>query len=274
MVATVIVVGIAVALSLAWRAMVVPSSDITARSISVALDVAVGLTFVAVGALAHAARAERAWVVTTGLAWMTATWLPALSGLHQGLLLIALLLFPRGTIRSWRDVAAVATGALLMSGILTQPVAAVIFLASAALILHRVSPVQRTATATAWAAGLIGIVLAAAWAARNLDPTAFRPVIGLRIYEIALLAAAGVLAVGMRAHGRPEVTTDTVLRRELGTGLPGLERLLSDALGDSALRIDRGEHAAVASVSPLLDDPGTRRAIQTSPYATNGSPRP
>src|SRR5688500_2675408 len=88
--------GLALALSLAWRTVTTPNPDPVAWVTAGVLDIGVGMSFVAVGSVSSGSAWERLWIGATGIAWMAATWLPSLSGVHQGPLLAAVALFAGG----------------------------------------------------------------------------------------------------------------------------------------------------------------------------------
>ena len=69
-----------------------------------AMDVAVGLAFVAAGAAAGVPLPERVLVAAAGPAWLAGSFLPAARSLHQLVLAVALAAFPSGRVRgsaSW-----------------------------------------------------------------------------------------------------------------------------------------------------------------------------
>ena len=64
-----------------------------------AMDVAVGLAFVAAGAAAGGPLPERVLVAAAGPAWLAGSFLLAARSLHQLVLAVALVLFPYGRVR-------------------------------------------------------------------------------------------------------------------------------------------------------------------------------
>ena len=69
-----------------------------------AMDVAVGLAFVAAGVAARGPLGERALMAAVGPAWLAGSFLVGARSLHQAVLVVALVAFPAGRVRgaaSW-----------------------------------------------------------------------------------------------------------------------------------------------------------------------------
>src|SRR6266567_735927 len=236
-----------------------------------AMDVAVGLAFVAAGAAAGGPLPERVLVAAVGPAWLAGSFLLAAHSLHQVVLAVALVVFPSGRVRGLASWLLVGLAGLAGFQLLPQLGVAALFAAVAA-------------------------VLAASWAATHLANGTFDPTLALLGYELVLLlvAVAFPLAVRavMRARGR---LADRLLADQRLAGLDGLAVVLGEALGDRDLRVyrwsegdgvyvdGRGQRvapsgdrrwltigdlgrpvAAVAHRSSALDDPPTVAAVSSA----------
>ena len=63
------------------------------------LDIATGLAFVIAAVVARGSSAERLLMAVVGVAWLTASFLPAARSLHQAVLVVSLVAFPAGRVR-------------------------------------------------------------------------------------------------------------------------------------------------------------------------------
>ena len=70
-----------------------------ARPLLTTLDIATGLAFVIAAVVARGSSAERLLMAVVGVAWLTASFLPATRSLHQAVLVVSLVAFPAGRVR-------------------------------------------------------------------------------------------------------------------------------------------------------------------------------
>ena len=208
-----------------------------------AVDVAVGLAFVAAGAAAGGPLRERVLVAAVGPTWLAGSFLFAARSLHQVVLAVALVVFPSGRVRGLASWLLVGLAGLAGLQLLPQLGVAALFAAVAA-------------------------VLAASWAATHLANGAFDPTLALLGHELVLLlvAVAFPLAVRavMRAGGR---LADRLLSDQRFAGLDGLAVVLGDALGDRELRVYRwneGDGAYVDGRGQRVAPSGDRRWLTIS----------
>lgn len=254
-------------------------------------DLAVGLVLLAAGMAAwERERGTAILLYASGVAWFAGTISPLAGYWHRGLLIHLLLAFPGTRPRS--RVTWVATTA----GYATACVPALWRGQGAALLLPvllvsvalwrrtEVGPGTGRLRRCVRLAGAATILLAAAIAggelARSLVPGHRAVIPALLVYELAVVAVAVLLVVGLRA---PPVSRVTDLVVEIGDSRGGLLRgELARVLGDPTLRLGRWS----ADSGGYLDEHGeavlppcpTRRSrpASTSPSAPwrPMSPRP
>ena len=228
-----------------------------------AMDLAVGLAFVAAGLGARGPILERVLVAAVGPTWLAGSFLVGARSLHQAVLSVALVAFPAGRVRgvaSWLLVGLAGLAALQM---LPQLGVAALFggIAVAALIRWRTDP------ATAWypaaAAAAVAAVLAWVWWTAHRRTGTFDAGVILLGYELVLLLVAGgfplAAAAVLRARAR---LADPLLSERQLPGLDGLAAVLGDALGDQDLQIYRWRDAEAAYVDgrgQRVDGRGERR---------------
>jgi signal transduction histidine kinase len=261
-----------------------------------AVDVAVGLAFVAAAAAAGGPLPERVLVAAVGPAWLAGSFLLAARSLHQVVLAVALIVFPSGRVRGLASWLLVGLAGLAGLQLLPQLGVAALFAAVAAVALVRFRKDPVAAWYPAAAAAAVAAVLAASWAATHLANGTFDPTLALFGYELVLLLVAVAFPLAaravMRARGR---LADRLLSDQRLAGLDGLAVVLGDALGDRDLRVyrwnegdgfyvdGRGQRvvpsgdrrwltigdlgrpvAAVAHRSSALDDPPTVAAVSSA----------
>jgi signal transduction histidine kinase len=237
------VVFIAVLVALAVR------TDSEAPSASpwlTAMDVAVGLAFVAAGVAARGPLGERALMAAVGPAWLAGSFLVGARSLHQAVLVVALVAFPAGRVRGVASWVLVALAGLAALGLVPQLGVAALFAGIAAVVLAR----WRADPAAAWypvaAAAAVAAVLAWVWWIEHLRAGTFDATVTLLGYELVLLlvAAGFPLAAAAVLRGRARLA-DPLLSGGQVAGLDGLAVVLGDVLGDPDLRVYRW-HAADA----------------------------
>jgi signal transduction histidine kinase len=229
------VVAMGVLVALAVRA---DSQAPSASPWLTAMDLAVGLAFVAAGLAARGSILERVLVAAVGPAWLAGSFLVGARSLHQAVLSVALVAFPAGRVRGVASWLLVGLAGLAALQVLPQLGVAALFggIAVAALIRWRTDP------ATAWypaaAAAAVAAVLAWVWWTTHLRADSFDAAEILLGYELVLLGVAGCFPVGaaavVRQRGR---LADRLLSQEQLPGLDGLAAVLGDALGDRDLRV-------------------------------------
>jgi len=261
-----------------------------------AMDIAVGLAFVAAGAAAGGPLPERILVAAVGPAWLAGSFLPAARLLHQAVLAVALTVFPAGRVRGLAPWLLVGLAGLAGLQVLPQLGVAVLFAAVAAVALVRLRADPVAAWYPAAAAAAVAAVLAASWAATHQGDGRFDPTLALLGYELVLLLVAVGFPVGARAVMRARARlADQLLSDQRLAGLDGLAVVLGDVLGDRDLvvyrwnegdgayvdrrgqRVARGGDrrwltvddpdrpiAVVAHRSAALDDPPTAAAVSSA----------
>jgi signal transduction histidine kinase len=261
-----------------------------------AMDVAVGVAFVAAGVAARGPLPERALMAAVGPAWLAGSFLLGARSLHQAVLVVGLVAFPAGRVRGIASWVLVGLAGVAALGLLSQLGVAALFAGVAAAVLAR----RRTDPGAAWypaaAAAAVAAVLAASWSATHLWGGRFDPTLALLGYELVLLLVAVAFPLGARAVTRArQRLADQLLSDQRLAGLDGLAVVLGNALGDRDLRVfrwkeaddayvdGRGERvartgdqrwlavgdpdrpiAAVLHRSSALDDPTTAAAVATS----------
>jgi signal transduction histidine kinase len=257
------------------------------------LDLATGLAFVVAAAVARGPSAERVLMGVVGVAWLTASFLPATRPVHQAVLVVSLVALPTGRVRGLSRWLLVCLAVPVGVGLLPQIGVAAVFALVALLLLvegHRdIATGYPTVAAIAVAA-----VLGASWSVSRLRAEAFDPSLALVSYELVLLAVAAAFPVAAQAVIRSRARlADRLLAGERLAGLEGFAVVLGRAVSDPSVQVFRwhgsnagyvdergrsvptggGERrwitvvdaeapvAAVAYKSPALDDPGTAEAV-------------
>jgi signal transduction histidine kinase len=257
------------------------------------LDVATGLAFVVAAALAPGSHAERGLMAAVGVAWLTASFLPAARFVHQAALVVALIAFPAGRVRGSTRWLVVGLAVPVAIGLLPQITVAALFAVVALLVLiggrRDAATVYPTVAAVAVAAALGASWSVARWRADVFDPT-----VALVGYELVLLSIAiGFLVAAKAVIRRRGRLADRLLAGERLTGLDGFAVVLGRVLGDPSVQVFRwqspdvgyvdergrqvptgggdrrwltvddpnGRVAVVAHQSPALDDPPTADAV-------------
>jgi signal transduction histidine kinase len=214
-----------------------------------AMDVAVGLAFVAAGVAARGPLRERALMAAVGPAWLAGSFLVGARSLHQAVLVVALVAFPAGRVRRVASWVLVGLAGLAALGLLPQLGVAALFAGIAAVMLAR----WRADPAAAWypaaAAAAMAAVLAWVWwtthqRSGTLDATEL-----LLGYELVLLLVAGGFPLGAAAvlRARARLADPLLSERQL-PGLDGLAAVLGDALGDQDLQVYRWRDGEAAYV--------------------------
>lgn len=226
----------------------------------VALDVAVGIAFLAGAAVAPGSWRMRTIVGAVGVAWLAGSTVPAALVAHQGVLIVAVVAFPVGRPRHAVGWVAVAAAVPVALGLGPQPVVALTFGTVAVASLLRRGPVSG-----AWpflTAGAVALALGATWLVRSLDPFLYDPVVAIVGYDVILLLAAIGFPVAMRVVEDRSTIGRRVLAAEGLTGLAGLSALLADALRDPSLQVYRWDPAEEryvdASDEPMAWPPPAR----------------
>ncbi len=218
------------------------------------VDIGVGLVFVVVALSAAGGTARhRVLVGAVGVAWLAGSALPIARPWHQGVLILAVALFPTGRLRSPRDLAGVATALVAASGALPQWGAALGF---SLVALMAASDARNERSVRAWpiltAVG-IAVVLGTAWTAGRVRNAPFEPALVLAVYESALVLAALAYAAAARSAGRTQNRiADSMVGAGQLTGLAGLSGELRRLVGDADLRI----HPWSAHRHAFVDDSG------------------
>jgi signal transduction histidine kinase len=214
-----------------------------------AMDVAVGLAFVAAGVAASGPLRERALMAAVGPAWLAGSFLVGARSLHQAVLVVALVGFPAGRVRGVTSWVLVGLAGLAALGLLSQLGVAVLFAGIAAVVLAR----WRADPAAAWyptaAATAVAVVLAWVWWIEHLRAGTFDATVILLGYELVLLlvAAGFPLAAAAVLRGRARLADPLLSERQVA-GLDGLAVVLGDVLSDRDLRIYRWRELEAAYV--------------------------
>jgi signal transduction histidine kinase len=226
------------------------------------MDVVVGVLFVVAALGAPGWRLERGLVAAVGAVWLVGSVVPGARLLHQSLLIIALVAFPRGRIRGlacWLLVfAAVPVGLLVVP----QFGVAAVFAVVAVVVLVTWRPDLVAAWYPAAAATALSVVLVSLWVAARVD-SRFDPSVALVMYEVVLIAVAMAFPIAATTFiARGARLADRVLGDKRLVGLDGLDVVLSEALHDPDLRVYRWQE----SERHFVDDRGGRAV-------TNGGSR-
>ena len=240
------VVAIGVLVALAVRA---DSEAPAASPWLTAMDVAVGLAFVAAGVAARGPLPERALMAAVGPAWLAGSFLVGARSLHQAVLVVALVAFPAGRVRGVVSWVLVGLAGLAALGLLPQLGVAALFAGIAAAVLAR----WRADPAAAWypvaAAAAIAAVLAWVWWLAHRRTGTFDATVILLSYELVLLLVAGCFPLGAAAVLQERARlADPLLSEGQLAGLDGLAVVLGDVLGDPDLRVYRWRDADAAFV--------------------------
>jgi signal transduction histidine kinase len=222
-----------------------------------AMDVAVGLAFVAAGGAARGPLRERALMAAVGPAWLAGSFLVWARSFHQAVLVVALVAFPAGRVRGIVSWVLVSLAGLAALGLLPQLGVAALFAGIAAAVLAR----WRGDPATAWypaaAAAAIAAVLAWVWWIAHRRTGTFDATVVLLSYQLVLLLVAGCFPLGAAAVLRERARlADPLLSEGQLAGIDGLAVVLGDVLGDPDLRVYRWRDADAA----LVDGRGQRMA--------------
>jgi signal transduction histidine kinase len=254
-----------------------------------ALDVGVGLTFVAASAVPVGHARQRVLVAAIGVAWLSGSLVPQTRSVHQGLLIIALLAFPAGRIRSRPAWVVVVLSAVVMLGVVPQLGVALLLFLTGLVSLARGNARWYPALA-AWS---VAAALVVSWSVPSL-PTLLDPAFTLSAYETVLILVAASLpaAAAFVVQARRRLA-DEVLSAGPLTGLDGLAAVLAETLDDPGLRLYRWLDAATGYVdadgiavtpgrqqlhvddadgpvaliehsAPALHDPPTARAVRAA----------
>jgi hypothetical protein len=130
--------GFSAALVLVVLVVLAIRADVAAPHASawlIVLDVATGMAFVVAAALAPGSHAERGLMAAVGLAWLTASFLPAARSVHQAVLVVALIAFPAGRVRGSSRWLVVGLAVPVAIGLLPQIAVAALFAVVALLVL-------------------------------------------------------------------------------------------------------------------------------------------
>ena len=214
-----------------------------------AMDVAVGLAFVAAGVAARGPLRERALLAAVGPAWLAGSFLVGTRSLHQGVLVVALVAFPAGRVRGVVSWVLVGLAGLVALGLVGQLAVAALFAGVAAAVVAR----GRADPAAAWypaaAATAVAADLAWVWWVEHLRAGTFDATVILLGYELVLLLVAAGFPLGVAAVLRERARlADPLLSEGQPAGLDGLATLLGGALGDRDLRVYRWRDAEAAYV--------------------------
>jgi hypothetical protein len=215
-----------------------------------AVDVTVGLAFVAAGALAGGPVLERVLLGAVGPAWLAGSFVPAARSLHQAVLAVALAVFPSGRGRGPAAWLLVGLAGVVGLQLLPQLGVAALFVAVAVVALARLRGDPVAAWYPAVAAVAVAAVLALLWwAAHMWTGSSFDPQLGLLGYELVLLPVAVAFPFGARAVAQARAKlADRLLSDGQLVGLDGLAAVLGDALGDGSLRVYRWDEQGAAWV--------------------------
>ena len=263
----------------------------------IAADLVVGIAFVLSGALAPGAPLMRSLISCVGALWLLGSLLPVTTLLHQGMLAVALIVFPQGRPSGRVRWLLLCLAAPVGLGVITQVGVAVLFAAVALVSLFVPEAQRRLARYAALSAASLALVLAGSWAYSRLDPAGFDPSLALLVYQILLVAIAIGFPFAIRfLIASSDKLTDLVLNDEGPAGLEGLTSVLAATLKDPRLQVHRwhsgeigadlesgveprddnkNQHllevlldnepiAAVSHNSPVLEDSSTREAVSTA----------
>ena len=228
-----------------------------------AMDVAVGLGFVAAGLAARGPVPERVLVGAVGPAWLAGSFLVGARSLHQAVLAVALVAFPAGRVRGVTSWVLVGLAGLAALGLLPLLGVAALFAGIAGAVLAR----WRADPAVVWypaaAATAVAAVLAWVWWIAHLRSGTFDATVILLSYELVLLLVAAGFPLAAAAVLRKRARlADPLLSEGQLPGLDGLAVVLGDVLGDRELRVYRWHELEAAYVDgrgQRVAGPGDRR---------------
>jgi signal transduction histidine kinase len=232
-------------------------------------------------------------IAAVGVAWLTASLLPATRSLHQAVLVVSLIAFPAGRVRGLTRWLLTCLAVFVGLGLLPQIGVAAVFALVALLVF--VDGRRDTATGYPTVAALaVAAVLGASWSVSRLQAEAFDPAVALIAYELVLLAFAIAFPLAARAVIRSRARlADHLLADEQLVGLEGFAVVLGRAVSDPSVQVFRwhgsnagyvdergrpvpiggggrswltvvdadGPVAVVTHQSPTLDDPATAEAV-------------
>ena len=203
------------------------------------LDIATGLAFVVGAAIARGPSAERMLMGAVGVAWLTASFLPATRSLHQAVLVVSLIAFPAGRVRGLTSLAVGMSGRAGRVRLTAADRCDSRVRSGALLVLIG----GRRDTATAYptvAAIAVAAVLGASWSVSRLRAEAFDPTVALVGYELVLLAVAVAFPLAAAAVIRSRARlADRLLAGERLVGLEGFAVVLRRALSDPSVQVFR-----------------------------------
>ena len=255
----VLTTAILVTAMLGWLAAVAELDGPDANAWLATLHVAVGLAFIGGALVAPGPGPMRVLVGLVGLAWLAGSVVDAAQLVHQGVLVMALVAFPRGRLHGAEAWITLLIAVPVAVGLVPQGLVAIFFAAVAIRAVLRRS-FQPAAYPFA-AAGGVSLALGGSWLARAIDPFGYDPVVALVLYAVVLLLVAIGFPVALRATEDRSGLRQRVLQEEGLTGLAGLQAALGNALGDSSIRVYRWEPAqdayADAVGQPASPDPPT-----------------
>jgi signal transduction histidine kinase len=259
--AVIAVVGVALA---AWAAVADRAAGLS--WLATALDCTVGLAFVAAAATSVRRPLPMLGLASVGFAWLIASPVHAVTSVHRGLLVVALLVWaaPRRP-GGWQRTVVYALALAAALGLGGQLAWAGLLVAAAvvAAIPRKGHPTQGWLSSTAVA--VVGLVLAGSWVWSRTDPQGFLPEVSRTAYPVALLVAAATVVVVWQRHrtGR-EHSLQVALATVTDGGMATFVELLRRAVGDPTLEVVG--FAEGATTPPVR---GTRTLTVTG---TDGNP--
>jgi signal transduction histidine kinase len=210
------------------------SSEAHANAWLTALDIAVGLTFIAGASSTPAPLAVRGLIALVGVAWLAGSLWSVARPWHEAALVVALTAFPTGRVQDLTRWALLALAAIVALGLVTQIGVAAVFAAVAVSAGFRWPSNSAQFPTSAGAA--LAAVLGLEWLVAHqgtLDPT-----LALVGYEVVLLGVAVGFPFAARAVLRARTTlADQLLAEPRVPALEGLAAILGQALGDASLQI-------------------------------------
>ncbi len=226
----------------------------------VTLDVVVGLAYVVAAVAAPASRAARGWIGSVGVAWLVGSSLPIASGLHRGVLLLAIVTFPTGRPGvPWFGVWLALAGAVALPALPQAAIASVFAVAATAMIVDWGDRGGGWFPAVA-AGGVAGAVLVSL-ASSRLRGQAFGPHDALVLYHAVLLATAAAFPLAVAAERRAvRRGVDDLLAGHRADGLDGIAAVLGRAVGDR----DATVHAWRDDVGGYVDGDGQLVTVDSS----------
>jgi signal transduction histidine kinase len=227
------------------------------------LDLAVGISLLAFGAVARMRRPESRtgiWLMVAGLAWFAGTLAGPFVYLHRGLLVLLILAYPSGRLARRSLVTLVVAVAMLDSAIvplahddrLTLAVA-VLLVAAALYSFGRSGGVARPAAVPGLLAALaLASILCVGAGLRLAGSGSERPV--LWAYDLVIVALVIVLFVDLlRARWSESVLRGLIAALSFLEGSPTLRDRLARALGDPTLVVGLWD----AEAQEYVDESGT-----------------